>query len=379
MNYLKRHIAYIKQDRYLWLLFFVFIMVQVVLFYKMGVVTTLEAEKYIREGTELAGNGRLTENRFIFYLPVILLIAICKLIGAPLFVAVCVQVLLSALALYCFYRITVHLCEKKWALGISLLLAACIPVQQWNMYLYSDSIFISLSVIFFSILYFAGVKRTINWPVFIFMLLVLCFARPAGLLFVLPAFIFLLTNKTKQKLYIVAIVTAFVLMLIAASSYFNGGGDLDTLKPYIEEHIVCFVPQNTSGATLEIVRTGNQLNDLFYYIIHNPAHFTSLLFQRIISFFNLTRPWYSSLHNTALVLLMVPVYLFFIPGLIRLYRSNKSYALFIISLLVIYPVGVVLQCDDWHSRFTMPVFPLMMLVAGYGLFRFVASSKKLTA
>jgi 4-amino-4-deoxy-L-arabinose transferase-like glycosyltransferase len=376
MKWITRHTRYIAQDRLVLLLLLLFLLVQAALYSRTGTVTILEAEKYIREGTELASNGRLTETRFIFYLPVILLIAVCKLTGASLFFVVLFQVLLSAISLYCFYRVAEHLTTRKWALGVSVLLAVCIPVQQWNMYLYSDSIFISLSIIFFSILYFTGIKKTIHWPLFIFMLPAWCLARPAGLLFILPVFIFLLSIKPKQKLYIIAAVAAFVLIFLAAGSYFNGGGDLDTLKPYIEEHIICFVPQNTKGAALDVVRTGNQLNDLFYYILHNPVHFISLLFQKLVSFFNLTRPWYSSFHNIALIVLMVPVYLFFIPGFFRLYRHNRAYALFLISVFIMYPVGVVLQCDDWHSRFTMPVFPLMILVAGYGLFRLVASSKK---
>lgn len=373
---IKVHIKTLAANRQLWLLMGIFFLVQAVLFYKTGVVTTLEAEKYIREGTSLATGGTLTETRFIFYLPVILLIAFCRLLHLPFECAVLVQVLFSAVALYSFYRVALHLSSKKWALGISIVLAGCIPIQEWNMYLYSDSLFISISVIFFSLLYFCSINNKFRWWVFVLLPLVWCFARPAGLLFVLPLFILLLAARARNKIYIMGLLAAMLAMVLFAAAYFNGGGDLDTLKPYIEEHIICFVPQNEAGAQLNIVHTGNQLNDLVYYIVHNPGHFGSLLFKKIVSFFNLTRPWYSSAHNLALMVFMVPLYLFFLPGMIYLFRYRRAFAWFAASVLVIYPLGVAMQCDDWHSRFTMPVLPLMILIAFYGLYMMIRKKRK---
>lgn len=373
---IKFHIKALAASRHLWLLMGVFFLVQAVLFYKTGVVTTLEAEKYIREGMSLATSGTLTETRFIFYLPVILLIAFCRLLHLPLEFVVLVQVLVSAVALYSFYRMALHLSTRNWALGISIVLACFIPIQEWNMYLYSDSLFISISVIFFSLLYFYSINNKIRWWVFILLPLAWCFARPAGLLFVLPLFILLLAARARNKIYIMGLLAAMLAMVLFAAAYFNGGGDLDTLKPYIEEHIICFVPQNEAGAQLTIVHTGNQLNDLLYYIVHNPGHFTSLLFKKIVSFFNLTRPWYSSAHNLALMMFMIPLYLFFLPGMIYLFRYRRPFAWFVLAVMIIYPVGVALQCDDWHSRFTMPVLPLMMLVAFYGLITLIKKKGK---
>lgn len=376
---IKFHIKTLFSNRHIWLLLFVFFLVQGVLFYNTGVVTSLEAEKYIREGTSLAENGTLTETRFLFYLPVILLIAFCRLLHLPLGFVVAVQVLTGAVALYCFYRVALHLTNRLWALGISLLLACCIPLQEWNMYLYSDALFISLSIIFFSILYFGSVHKRFGLLVMLLIPLVWCFARPAGVLFLLPLFILLFTVKTRNRLYLLGMLAALVVMIVLAGAYFNGGGDLDTLKPYIEEHIICFVPQNAACAELDVVHTGNQLNDLFYYILHNPGHFFSLLLKKLVSFFNFTRPWYSSAHNLAMIIFMMPLYLFFLPGIIYLYRNRKPFAWFVISVLVIYPVGVVMQCDDWHSRFTMPILPLMMLVAAYGAYCLVSRLRRLKA
>lgn len=366
----------ISRNRHVWLLLFVFFLVQAVLFYQHGVVTTLEAEKYIREGEFLADTGKLTENRFMFYIPVIALIALCKMLHLSFVFVVIIQVLVAAIALYSFYQVAVHLSSRKWALAVSLLLACCIPVQEWNMYLYSDSLFISLSIIFFSLFYFCSVNNRFTLEVMAFLPVVWCIARPAGLLFMLPVFILFFAAKARRKIYLFGLLAAVLAIILFANTYFNGGGDLDTLKPYIEEHIICFVPQNPAGAKLDIVHTGNQLNDLFYYVLHNPGHFFSLLFQKLVSFFNLTRPWYSAAHNAALVALMIPMYLFFIPGIVHLFRNRRPFAWFVLSVLIIYPVGVAMQCDDWHSRFTMPVLPLIILVAFYGMYSLISFRKR---
>lgn len=353
-------------DRRVWLLMAVFAAVQLALFWRTGIVTTLEAEKYIREGTLLAQGSGLSESRFIFYLPVIVLVAVCRLLHIPLAGVVLVQVLAAGWALYAFYKTALALLTPKMAIGISLLLAVFVPLQQWNMYVYSDSLFISLSVIFIAFLFRIANGKT--YPVWLIpvMAQVWCFARPAGLLFVLPVFVVLFMLKKNRRWYLAVSLIGLFGALFAAAAYFNGGGDLDTLKPYIEEHIICFVPEKPEGAALNLVHTQNQLNDLFYYILHNPGHFASLFIQKLVSFFNLARPWYSLPHNLALIGLMLPLYLFFLPGMVRLFRTHRVFAWFVVAVLVIYPAGVALQCNDWHGRFTMPLIPLLLLVAAYG-------------
>jgi hypothetical protein len=90
------------------------------------------------------------------------------------------------------------------------------------------------------------------------------------------------------------------------------------------------------------------------------------MLERLYSFFKFTRPWYSRSHNLVLALFIIPVYIFFFIGIIPFLKKKSNLAIYIVSLLVLYPLATTLQCDDWHSRFTIPMLPPIFMVAAFG-------------
>jgi len=142
---------------------------------------------------------------------------------------------------------------------------------------------------------------------------------------------------------------------------------MDAMKPFIEEHIICFVPLKPEGANLNIVQTSNPVNDIFYYIIHNPLHYSKFAVLKLFSFFNMTRSYYSPAHNILLAMILIPVYILALIGFFRFVKPFKNFTIFLVSLLILYPLAVTFQCDDWHSRFTMVVFPYIILLATIGV------------
>ncbi|MGK2863169.1 MAG: hypothetical protein ACSLE0_14660, partial [Chitinophagaceae bacterium] len=201
-------------------------------------------------------------------------------------------------------------------------------------------------------------------------LVLIVFARPNGMLFILPLVIYLLFRKGQSRwLQLISLGLCGILLVslyFFINMAFRGGGDLDVLKPFIEEHIICFVPTKTSDINLDIIKTTNPFNDLFYYIVHNPLHFLRLTALKLFSFFNLSRPYYSVLHNIFLLIYIIPIYLFSVIGIYDFFKSNRNSSLYLVSFLVLYPVAISFQCDDWHSRFTMIIMPYLILFSVYG-------------
>ena len=357
-------------NRPLLIIFSIFLFVQAILFYKIGVFTDLEAAKYIEQGNLLYTTGGFSEPKYIFYLPVILLIYLCRLTGFPDQLIVIVQVILSAIALFTFYKLGKSIGNKTIAFFSSILLTLFIPLQSWNFYLYSDSIFISFTLIYVYLVYTYRDKGFKGIFIILVFLILLIFSRPNGMLFIPPLIIYLLfrTGQSRRVQFIslalcsLLLISLYFLINIA----FRGGGDLDVLKPFVEEHIICFVPTKTVATDLDIVKTTSPVNDLFYYIIHNPIHFLRLTTLKLFSFFNLTRGYYSTAHNIFLLVFIVPVYLFSLIGIFLFIKTKRDSYLFITSLLFLYPLAISLQCDDWHSRFTMVIFPYLILMSVYG-------------
>lgn len=159
-------------------------------------------------------------------------------------------------------------------------------------------------------------------------------------------------------------------MIFLANRIFTGGEDMNLMLPFIEEQIICFIPGFPGGnPSLDLIHTGSPLSQLLYYILHNPGHFLRLSTLKILNFFVLSRPYYSILHNAYLLSLMIPVYLLAITGVTELWKRTGVYKFYLFPLLIAYPIGATLQCNDAHSRFSMAVMPYLCWSAAMGAMR----------
>lgn len=363
--------SFIPQGKDLFLIpLALFFAVNLSLFMVTGVHTGLEADKYVTEGNHLFDQGGFTAPKYIFYLPVILLVYLTRLLSISVTWVALVQVILSAFALRSFFKLTAAIHDLRTATIAASGLALFIPLQLWNLFLYTDSIFISLTLIYAWTVYRQGRQGLRGTLIIIGFLFLLIFSRPHGLLIVPPTLLFLIFRKqTKQEriLSILLCIGMLTVMYLFLNAAFSGGGDMDAMKPFIEEHIICFVPMKPEGARLNLIHTSSPVNDLLYYVLHNPLHFARLTVLKLYSFFNLTRPYYSTAHNAALAACIIPVYLLFLYGLKTFYRKDRNIVFYISALLILYPFGATFQCDDWHSRFTMIVFPYILMIASLGL------------
>ncbi|OJW34022.1 MAG: hypothetical protein BGO54_04925 [Sphingobacteriales bacterium 46-32] len=349
----------------------VFILIHLFLYYRTGIFTSLEATKYIEQGERLSMGYELSELKYFFYLPVILLVSFCKTFHLPLGTVVLVQIALSAWSQYCFYRLTRSFSDNRWcAFFTSLGLLLFIPYQSWNFYLYSESIFLSLCLMFTWLVY---KNRLQTWPAQLSCLLllgILVLSRPTGILFIFPWLLYLLLRKQAAGMRFFHLIMSIIILIVASlliNQLYAGGNDFDSLLPFVEEHIICGVPSKESHTILDLVKDRGAVGNLLYYILHNPLHFLKLFSLRLISFFNMTRHYYSTAHNLLLVLFMIPVYLFGIIGWVKKIKPGNAYSIFLIALFITYPSIIALQCDDWHSRFTMVLIPHCLMLASLGV------------
>lgn len=344
--------------------------VQVGMLLYKGITTDIEAQVYINIANHLLTQGSYEAPKSAFYSIPIWVIALCIKTGIGYWGVVAIQVLANGLATICFYKICRLLAGCGRAAFVStLLLITFLPLQIWNTFLYTDSLFISLSIIFSY-----GLLRTkpdfagILW--ILFGLVVLLLTRPLGILFVVPTFIYLLQLLIKPPYALVKrlgiiIVSGLIVLFFVNMVYQHGGGDLDMMKPNIEEHIICFVLTAQPAANLALAKDGGPLYQLVYYISNNPTHFIGLFVKRLWAFINLSRPYYSTAHNLLLYAAMLPIYLFALLGFIK--RKKKSGHLYLLLLILVYAAAIALQCDDYHSRFVMVVVPYVLYLAGVGV------------
>ena len=140
-----------QQQTQLCILFFSWIIVQSFLYTYYGIKPILESEKYIGAAKYLIANGHLPQLRYSFYLTTTLLIAFCTKLGLGFAGVVALQLILNFLATFLFFKALFKLQTHSYsALCTTLLLIFNIPYQTWNFYLYTESVFYSFVLLFFT-------------------------------------------------------------------------------------------------------------------------------------------------------------------------------------------------------------------------------------
>lgn len=349
------------------LLVALFCIVQAGLLLAFGIYTGEEAVKYTYEAGYFIEHGSFSQPKYIFYSGYIFLRILSDTVGAEATGMYIIQLLINALATICFYKLVLRISGKHGgAFAGTLLLILCIPYQKWTAYLFTESIFFSLVIIYCYVL-LASFKNRFTKPVLaVLLFLLLIISRPTGMLIIPATFAFISYHlfMNRQKLWAFAIwLPGIAGLLLLVDAAMKGKGEFDFITPFIEEHIVCGVPERTATAN---AGNGDSLRVLLLYISQHFTDFIQLGFRRLISFFGLIRPYYSAMHNLLLIAGFYPIYIFSTFGIRYMYRSVRPFFIFSVVLVATFAFSVMLTCDDWHNRFIMPVMPVIFIYAAVG-------------
>ena len=334
-----------------------------------------EGAKYIKEAVFLNENGFLSNDRFIFYSTTISLIALCTTIGIDYYGAVGILMIFNLLCyLYFFKASVIYFKSKIIGLSIVIFLLSFWPFQEWTLTLYSESLFFSCIMLLLGLI--LSFERTTRWFVFYLtlLLLLLVFTRPLGILFLLPAVFFLffhLTRKQKVILFMILIFSV-ALLIYVVQVVFTTTTDWSMDRAILDESIICDMPVEKSGYVPALSNNSNQLYRLFYYVTNNFEYFISIALERLKFFFFMVRDYYSRAHNLYLICFLSVIYLSILAGSRRLSRVlGKSRVIFIFSTVILFATTVALQCDDYHNRFFLGLFPLLTVASAAAIASFI--------
>jgi len=359
-----------KITKTIWLPALLWLVVQAMLWYTNKIGITNEAEKYISQAGYLQQQGAFNAAKYIFYIIPILVIFVCIKLHIALASVVVTQLVVNALATVTFYKIAAALFAKPGqTMCATVLFITFIPLQYWNSFLYTESFFYSFCIFYMYAFIVLPAHKTSTHIIRFIIVTALFFTRPLGILFVpVTAFYYLSQSRLPRYIKWLVIAGAGIAVYFLVNFLYTGGGDMDILIPQKEGFIVCYgyaMPQ----PGLQVITTGNPLNNLGYFILHNPLYFVKLAFFRLVSFFTLSRAYYSALHNLYLVANMALLYGFSLLSVIKsALVKTPAFKNILLPLLFIFCAGVMLQCDDYNSRFSMPLFPWLMLLATNGIF-----------
>lgn len=350
-----------------WLMFQVFLLI------KTGVYTDFEAKKYVIEAGYFLENGGFSEQKYIFYALTTLLVALSLKLTGGFLLAATVQIIVNGFATIWLYKASMAISRNNLFIArlTTALFIFFFPIQMWNSYLYTESIFISVTIGLSSVVLSSTTVTPKRLLLILLALIAVIISRPFGMLFIPPVVLFVLWSMKKQRwMAWIFAAAGFYGMYLMLNYAFGSGNEMDAMKPFVEEHILCFIPSVTKPAQLDLLNGNNDANDIIYYVVHNPAHFAKLCSLRLLSFFNLYRPQYSGAHNLYLIAIMIVTYIAALIGIRPFTKAAvKTQSIYLFSLIILYCGATTLQCDDYHSRFTMVMYPYFFMLASFGIYR----------
>ena len=367
-EFTKSTMIFIKKKGLILLIIF-WLLVQAFLLITQGINTGGESINKIQEAENLISGKGLSAKSDYLYLTEIFLIFLKLKTHAGYGAVIAIQLILNLSALIYFYKfLNSFYSSKILSFTGCLILLACFPYQIYNTFLYTESIFFSLSLIYSC--YLLQLKK-LSLPnifiIFLFLFL-LCITRPSGIFFMAATivYLFFFISKTINPVVKAAVfITVSCFALFILNYLMASGGGIDILLPFKDERVICGIPTLSYNADIKTVQNGNSLYGLIYYVTHNFSQFSRLALLKSKAFFGLVRPYYSYGHNVFLVIYFYTLYALIILNIIKINKKLPLAFIYFIALTVIYWLSVVFSCDEWHNRFFITLTPFFIIPALY--------------
>lgn len=349
-----------------WLLAGCWALVQGLLLYQHGIETAYEATKYIAEADNLIEKGTVSTPNFWLYSTQIFLIAAIKQIHAGYWLVALVHWMMNALATAALFRLITSLSDRVTAAIITLVFIFNFPIQTYNSFLQTESLFHSFTILFSCyLLQLRAFNLARAIQVFLFLLLI-CFTRPTGLLWVPGTLLYLFFRFFRRfsfGLKLGITLGGSLGFLFFLNQALGSGGELDFMLPFRDERIICGVPTLPHFVDIKVSDNPNSLQGLWYYITHNFSQFIRLAAIRSRAFFGMQRDYYSSGHNVYLAIYFYPFLLLALGGIVSWWKQSKYLLLYCLPVIGLTWLTVILTCDDWHNRFFLTIVPYIYILS----------------
>jgi len=284
------------------------------------------------------------------------------------------QMAVSVLATRAVYRGTRRLANgRRGAAALATLLFIAWPdIQQFNVFLLTESLFISLVALSFGAFTRVRGGRRADWGWLIIVLLLTALARPNGFLVALAAglagldVLRRLPDRRQWRAALVFLVLFTPLLWVAlnyqlATYYLMDTyqrGELIFRYPLWAVHQArpLLMPPNGTGPVLRVL----------YFAAHNPTYLGRLMLGKLFVFVSYLKPHYSLAHRAVGVLVLWPAYWLAAratrrPGIWRPAR------VFLAAIFLLQTAIVMLTVDDWDVRFLAPVLVAVFVPAALEL------------
>lgn len=351
-----------------WIIGFTWLLFQIFFLMHFGIVTNYEAEKYISEAETFLKTNSFSSGNFLFYSVEILLIAFSKLTNSFPWFVVLVQLVVNAISIVLFYRLSYYLTRSNSkAFLLTMLFLGMFYYHLYNVHLFTESLYYSFGIVYTYILFTTAALSKKSILKIIFFLSLLYFTRPTGLFFIPATVVFLLFKFYRNRAFALLALSAIlsiILVYFLLNFALGSGGEFDFIVTYSEKMIICGVSGVNEKQNIIVPVEKNSVESLWYIITNHTSLFFEMAGRRFIAFWGVIRNYFSAFHNIYIGVYFYSVYIMIFLGFRKLASRFLPEILFLITVIFFITVTVVLSCDEWHNRFIFSLLPFLILMGG---------------
>jgi hypothetical protein len=340
------------------------IVVQLFFLTTKGIILEFEAGKYIDQARLLLNEGHLSAPNLWFYSFQIFLLAIAIKTKIGFISIYLLQLLINGASTIVFYKLCTKLSSKGPAFIATLLLVLNLPLQEFNIYLQTESIFISFTIFFSYFLLSLSSVNVQNISKVALLLFILSVTRPNGLMIISAALIFLYLKGIQFFSFSKRILASAIFcigFLYIINFALGSGGEWRFMLAFQKELVLCAdTPYFTN---IKISDNPHSIEGFAYYITHNFQHFIRLALLKTIAFWGLFRSYFSTSHNLFLIIYFYPIYLLIILSFPYWLKRNRKTFIYLVANIFLAWFVVMLTCDDVHNRFFLVLSPYLYLLS----------------
>ncbi len=337
---------------------------QVFLLYHYGIQLAVDSTFYIEEATTIRSGQFPPIGRSIWYITYFVILASFDTHATSLYAVVIFQMIISIVVTTTLYYTAKKIFNSRLAgLIAALLYTLWLPLQEWNTFIYTESLFTSFCLLIGSGLILA----THRYQYFMIgvLFIITFFLRPTGFGLLAAGAVYLLIsvkNRYGWSIFWACIIPVFLLVIWLLNTMLQS---YELIDSYAKAEII--YPNITLGVkppeTLRIPdKVGAPLIDVIIFFSYHPVYFLKLFLIKLILFFGNVKPYFSMFHNVLIVGVLYPCYYFAIRSFRQLqgYQKEKS---FILTFIFVQALTVSLTTENWDGRFLLPVLPFVFLLA----------------
>ena len=368
LGFIEKNIIYLILSTYLFYMFFFYFAPDFLIFHKrmeFGYLSGGDTKKYILGSEQILNLELPIQKSYIGYM---LYISFFQYFKLNLAYVVISQIFLSLMSSLCLYKITTKLSSRFGGIFCLSLYLFYFPIQVWNFYILTETLFIcSIIFIIFFLIFFK--KKYI--PIIIILFIFTISIKPHGIILIPSFFLaFIIWAYLKNNLKIIwfLILTICVLLYptILILNLYLAENNLENIMP--NAPIIWGYKEMYHSSGFKISDTNNgDIYSLLIFLKNNLDIFMGSFFKKVWFFLARVRPYYSDFHNFYLIVFNIIYYPLALYGLIKLKSKKLLGTILMYSLILFFTFTAGLTYADWDGRFSLYITPLFFIFTSIGL------------